>query len=301
MVAERILLFGAGGQLGKAFVEAWNRPEALIALTRDEANLAEPGKVAAAIARQRPDAVINAAAYTAVDKAESEPERVHRINADAVREMAEACAALDIPLLHYSTDYVFDGAKSGSYTETDAPVPLSVYGRSKQAGEHAAAFSPKHLVLRTSWVFGPHGGNFLRTILRLAAERESLRVVDDQIGAPTATALIVSASLAAWDRMRDAPAGDPRWGVYHLAAAGETSWCGYARWIVQQASYLGKPLRLQATAIHAVPSVEYPTAARRPLNSRLDCGKFHRTFAVDLPDWRDGALPTLIRMLQPLS
>ena len=300
MAAECILLFGAGGQLGAAFVEGWNRPEALIALTRAEADLAEPGQAAAAIARHRPVAVINAAAYTAVDKAESEPALAQRINADAVREMAEACAALDIPLLHYSTDYVFDGGKAGAYRETDAPAPLSVYGRSKRVGEQAAALSPKHLVLRTSWVFGPHGGNFLRTILRLAAERESLNVVDDQRGAPTGTALIVQASLAALDRMRDAPAGDPRWGVYHLAAAGETSWCGYARWIVQEAGRLGAPLRLPVSAIHAIASAEYPTAARRPLNSRLDCGKLRAAFGVDLPDWRDGALPVLTRLLKPI-
>ena len=301
MAAECILLFGAGGQLGSAFLEAWNRPERLIALTRAEADLAVPRQVAAAIASHRPVAVINAAAYTAVDKAESEPELAKRINSDAVGEMAEACAALDIPLLHYSTDYVFDGGKLGAHTETDTPAPLSVYGRSKLAGEQAAARNPKHLVFRTSWVFGPHAGNFLRTILRLAGERESLNVVDDQISAPTPTTLIVSASLAALAHLRHAPADDPRWGVYHLAAAGETSWCGYARWIVQEAARLGAPLRLSASAINAIVSTEYPTVAMRPLNSRLDCGKLRTTFAVDLPDWRAAALPVLTRLLHTHS
>jgi dTDP-4-dehydrorhamnose reductase len=301
MAAECILLFGAGGQLGSAFVEDWNRPETLVALTRTEANLAVPGQVAAAIASHRPVAVINAAAYTAVDKAESEPELAQRINNDAVGEMAKACAALDIPLLHYSTDYVFDGGKPSAYIETDTPAPLSVYGRSKLAGEEAATRNPKHLVLRTSWVFGQHGGNFLRTILRLAGERESLNVVGDQIGAPTPTALIVSASLAALAHLRHAPADDPRWGVYHLAAAGETSWCGYARWIVQEAARLGAPLRLSASSIDAIVSTEYPTVAVRPLNSRLDCGKLCTTFAIDLPDWRDAALPVLTRLLHTHS
>ena len=301
MAAECILLFGAGGQLGSTFVEAWNRPERLIALTRAEADLAVPGQVAAAIARYRPVIVINAAAYTAVDKAESEPELAQRINSDAVGEIAEACAALDIPLLHYSTDYVFDGGKLGAHTETDTLAPLSVYGRSKLAGEQAAARNPKHLVLRTSWVFGPHGGNFLRTILRLAGERESLNVVDDQIGAPTPTTLIVSASLAALGQLRNAPADDPHWGIYHLTAAGETSWCGFARWIVQEASRLGVPMQLTATAIQAIPSAGYPTAAVRPLNSRLNCGKLHAAFATEISDWHDAALPVLIRLLHPVS
>jgi dTDP-4-dehydrorhamnose reductase len=297
MATKRILLFGAGGQLGSAFIEAWRGPDELLPLTRSEADLAIAGQAASAIARLRPDAVINAAAYTAVDKAESEPELAQRINAEAVQEMAQACAMLNLPLVHYSTDYVFDGTKPEPYAETDAPAPLSVYGRTKLAGERAAALSPKHLVLRTSWVFGPHGGNFLRTILRLAGERESLDVVADQIGAPTATALIVSASLAAFGRMRDAPADDPRWGVYHLTAAGAVSWCDYARWIVREAGGLGASLRLAESAIRAIDSSSYATAAQRPLNSRLDCGKFQTAFDYALPAWQDAAAPVLKRLI----
>jgi dTDP-4-dehydrorhamnose reductase len=301
MADECILLFGASGQLGSAFVEAWSRPEALVAVTRAEADLAVLGQVAAAIDRHRPVAVINSAAYTAVDKAESEPKLAQRINAEAVHEMAQACAELNVPLVHYSTDYVFNGRKSEPYAETDAPAPLSMYGRSKLAGEQAAAMCPKHLVLRTSWVFGPHGGNFLRTILRLAQERESLDVVADQIGAPTATALIVSASLTALDRMRDAPADDLRWGVYHLTAAGAVSWCDYARSIVHEAGQTGASLRLTESAIHAIASSAYVTAAERPLNSRLDCSKFQATFDYALPTWQDATAPVLARLISPPS
>ena len=299
MAFRRVLLFGAGGQLGSAFRETWTGPGALIAVDRSRADLDMPGAAAAVISTEHPDAVINAAAYTAVDKAETEPEAANRLNALAVQEIAEVCAARDIPLLHFSSDYVFNGKKSGPYVESDAPDPLSAYGRSKLAGEQAAAHNPKHLILRTSWVFGPHGGNFMRSILRLAAERDTLDVVDDQIGAPTATALLVTAGTAALCQLQDAPASDPRWGLYHLCARGVVSWCGFARWIVQNAAEA--PLRLQPDAIHAITSADYASAARRPHNSRLDCTKFETAFQYPLPDWQTAAGPVLARLQPPAS
>jgi dTDP-4-dehydrorhamnose reductase len=297
MAAKRILLFGASGQLGSAFIEAWRGPDELLPLTRSEADLAIAGQAASVITRLRPDAVINAAAYTAVDKAESEPELAQRINAEAVYEMAQACAELNVPLVHYSTDYVFDGRKPEPYTETDPPAPLSMYGRSKLAGEQAAASCSKHLVLRTSWVFGPHGGNFLRTILRLAEERESLDVVADQIGAPTSTAAIVHATRAALSQLLTAGSDDSRWGVYHLTSAGAVSWCDFARWIVHVAGQTGASLRLTESTIHAIASSAYVTAAERPLNSRLDCSKFQATFDYALPTWQDAVAPVLARLI----
>jgi dTDP-4-dehydrorhamnose reductase len=296
---KRVLLFGAGGQLGSAFREMWNGPGELIAVDRTGADLGQSGVAAALIAAEQPDAVINAAAYTAVDRAESEPELAIRVNAAAVREMAEACASRDIALLHFSSDYVFNGEKFGPYVESDAPDPRSAYGRSKHAGEQAAARCPKHLILRTSWVFGPHGGNFMRSILRLAGERDSLDVVDDQIGAPTATALLVAAGTEALRQMQDAPASDPRWGLYHLCPRGVVSWCGFARWIVQNAA--DAPLRLQPDAIHAITSADYASAARRPHNSRMDCTKFETAFQYPLPDWQSAAAPVLARQLTPAS
>jgi dTDP-4-dehydrorhamnose reductase len=300
MAFKRVLLFGAGGQLGSAFREMWNGPGELIAVDRTGADLGQSGVAAALIATEQPDAVINAAAYTAVDRAESEPELAMRVNAAAVQEMAEACAARDIPLLHFSSDYVFNGEKSGPYMESDAPDPRSAYGRSKHAGEQVAAHCPKHLILRTSWVFGPQGGNFMRSILRLAGERDSLDVVDDQFGAPTATALLVDAGVSALRQLQDAPAGDPRWGLYHLSARGEVSWYGFARWILENAGARA-PLRLQPDAVRAIASADYPAAAVRPHNSRMDCTKFETAFQYPLPDWQSAAAPVLARQLTPAS
>ena len=298
MALERVLLFGAGGQLGSAFREQW---PGLISPSREQADLSVPGAAAACIKAECPDAVINAAAYTAVDRAEAEADAAMRLNADAVQEIAEACRAADIPLLHFSSDYVFNGQKPAPYVETDAPDPLSAYGRSKWAGEQAAAHCPKHLILRTSWVFGPHGHNFMRSILRLAGERDSLDVVDDQIGAPTATSVLVQAAMAAFAHLQDAPADDPRWGLYHLSASGAVSWCGFARWIVHSASAAGAPLRLQPEAIRAIASRDYPAAALRPHNSRMDCSKFETAFQHPLPDWQSAAAPVLARLLSPAS
>jgi dTDP-4-dehydrorhamnose reductase len=302
MTFKRVLLFGAGGQLGSAFREGWTGPGALIAVDRSHADLDMPGTAMTVINTEHPDAVINAAAYTAVDKAEDEPEACTRLNALAVQEIAEVCAARDIPLLHFSSDYVFNGRKSGPYVESDAPDPLSVYGRSKHAGEKAAAYCPKHLILRTSWVFGPHGPNFMRSILRLAGERDTLEVVDDQIGAPTATVVLVAASVAALRQLQDAPASDPRWGLYHLSARGVVSWCGFARWIVQTAiDDAGASLRLQPAGIRAISSGDYSAAAQRPHNSRMDCSKFETAFQHPLPDWQSAAATVLARLLRPAS
>jgi dTDP-4-dehydrorhamnose reductase len=299
MAAKRVLLFGAGGQLGSEFIESWTGPDELLTLNRNDADLNVTGRAAAAIVRLQPDAVINAAAFTAVDKAESEPELAHRINNEAVREMAQACAHLDVPLLHYSTDYVFNGRKSNAYTEVDEPDPLSVYGYSKLAGECAARLNPKHLVLRTSWVFGPHGDNFMRTILRLAGERDTLDVVADQIGAPTSTAVIVDATRVALSQLLTASSDDLRWGLYHLTSTGAVSWCDYARWILHEAGQIGGQPRLTKSAIRAITSSAYAKAAERPSNSRLDCSKFQGAFDYLLPTWQKAAKPVLVRLMSP--
>ena len=230
----------------------------------------------------RPGLIVNAAAYTAVDRAESEPELAFAINARAPGLLAEAAARLDCGLVHYSTDYVFSGEGASPWRESDATAPVNVYGASKLAGEQAVlASGADALILRTSWVYGGPGQNFVNTMLRLAGERERLTVVDDQIGAPTASRFLADATLAALAQDWRARAG-----LYHLSASGDTSWCGFARAIVEQALAHGQALKLSAADIAPIPSSSYPTPARRPANSRLDCSAFEQAFAVHRPHWR---------------
>ena len=236
----------------------------------------------------RPELIINAAAHTAVDAAESEPEAAFAINAIAPGVLAEEAAALDVPLIHYSTDYVFDGSKPTAYDEDDVPNPLGVYGRSKLAGEQAiAAVGGKHLILRTSWVYSLHGRNFLLTMQRLLQEREQLSVVADQIGAPTWAGSIAAATGQLIDRWQTAQTA--AWGVYHFTARGETSWFGFTEAIATQLLAQGKPV----AQLTAIATREYPTPAQRPLNSRLDCTRLERDWGVSLPDWHDGLLQCL--------
>jgi dTDP-4-dehydrorhamnose reductase len=237
------------------------------------------------------DIVINGAAYTAVDKAESEPDLAHRINAGSVAALAEACAKRDVPVLHLSTDYVFDGTKPAPYVETDATNPLNVYGRTKLAGEIALrAAQPEHLILRTSWVYSAFGANFVKTMLRLGAEREELRIVDDQIGAPTAAGEIAAACLVLAERVGAGP--EPAWGTYHLTASGETSWFGFARAIFDIAApWAGLKARLAP-----IPTSAYPTPARRPTNSRLDCSKLAHAFGLSLRPWREPLIEVLAEL-----
>lgn len=294
-----ILLLGKDGQLGWELQRSLAPLAPLVACGRGECDLGDATGLRALVAACRPSVIVNAAAYTAVDKAESDAATAHAINAEAPRVLAECAAAGGALLVHYSTDYVYDGNKSGPYVETDAVAPQSVYGRSKLAGEEGVrASGARALIFRTSWVFGEHGGNFVRTILRLARERDSLSVVDDQVGSPTPAALIADVTAAALLRLDlGRRLGDGETRLYHLAAANPLSWCGFARRIVELAGGRAGGLRCDVQAIRAIPSAEYPTPARRPANSRLDCSRLVGDFELHLPDWQ----PYLQRMLAQIA
>jgi dTDP-4-dehydrorhamnose reductase len=285
----RVLLFGASGQVGHELQRDLASFGSIHAPGRDSADLSKPETIRPLLRGLRPQVIVNAAAYTAVDKAESEPELAEAVNANAPGVLAEEAEALDACLVHYSTDYVFDGEKSAPYTEGDPPSPRSSYGRSKLAGEQAVrARCRKHLILRVSWVFGAHGANFLKTMLRLASERETLRVVADQVGAPTDSELIARVTAELLAALTGSPAGDQRWGSYNLAAAGATTWCEYAKYAIGLARDSGMALKAGPDDVFAIRTEDYPVKAVRPKNSRLDTGKIRSTFAVALPDWRSG-------------
>jgi len=284
----KIVLLGRSGQVGRELEQVLPALGQLVAFGREEADLERPDTVRDALRRELPDIVVNAAAYTAVDKAESEPERARQINADTVGIIADEVARRGGWLVHYSTDYVFDGTKSDSYIETDTTGPLGVYGRTKLAGEQLVAASGcRHLIFRTSWVYAAHGSNFIRTILRLGQEREELSIVDDQIGAPTSAARIAAVTAAAIGRLSAGKSEPPESGLYHLAATGATSWHGYAACIVATARAAGIPMSVSPDRIHPIPSSAWPQAARRPANSRLDTTKLRSTFDLTLPAWQD--------------
>ncbi len=293
MQHHKILLLGANGQLGHELATALQALGEVKALTRTEADLSQPEALRATLAHIMhsfvPTVMVNAAAYTAVDKAESEPQVAHTVNAASVAvlgELAQTCGAM---VLHYSTDYVFDGSGTQPWQETDTPHPLSVYGQSKWAGEQALAQAcAKHVVLRTSWVVGTHGGNFLKTMLRLAAERDSLRVVADQVGVPTSTALLGQVTVEIVQALQSADARDPRWGVYHLAAGGETTWHAYAQYVMAGAQARGAVLKAMPETVLPITTAEYPLPAPRPLNSRLNTHKAQQTFGLELPQWQRG-------------
>jgi dTDP-4-dehydrorhamnose reductase len=303
----KILLLGANGQLGRSFVEDGGlaaRGELLVA-TRDgtlwdgeraeAVDLAAPG-VDALLDRLRPDVIVNAAAYTAVDRAEQEEALALRVNGEAIGELGEWAAAHDALVLHYSTDYVFDGSAKVPYP-VDAPTgPLGAYGRSKLAGEAALrASGADHLILRTAWVYAPHGHNFLRTMLRLGAEREELRVVADQYGAPTSTAVIVRASLALLDRWLARPGARASLrGTHHVVASGHTSWHGFASAIFDEAHARG--LLARVPRVLPIATADYPTPARRPAWSVLDNTGLGQWLASPLPDWREGLREVMDRL-----
>lgn len=283
----KILLCGHSGQVGRELQLALRRHE-LICPERSEFDLAQPASLRPLILRERPDLLINAAAYTAVDQAEQETQLAFAINAEAPAAMAAACAELGIALIHYSTDYVFDGLKPAPYLESDTPNPLNVYGASKLAGERAIASSGcEHLILRTSWVYARHGHNFLLTMQRLLQEREILRVVDDQIGAPTWAGSIALASAALVTAIQ---AGNHSSGLYHLTCRGETSWFGFAQAIGERLRAASRP----CAEILPIPSSDYPTPARRPLNSRLDGSRLEHDWNLRLPHWQN-ALDACLR------
>ena len=295
----KILLLGKNGQLGWELQRSLAPLGQLMALDRhstegcgDLANL--PG-LAATVRALRPDVIVNAAAHTAVDKAESEPALARTVNALAPGVLAQEAAQLGALLVHYSTDYVFDGSGTRPWTEADAPAPLSVYGQTKREGEQAIESAcPHHLILRTSWVYAARGGNFAKTMLRLAQERERLTVIDDQFGAPTGADLLADVTAHAIRQLLQRP-GDA--GLYHLVASGETSWHGYAKHVLAQAERAQAAIKLLASEVAPVPTSAFPTPARRPLNSRLDTSKLQATFGLRLPAWQHGVDRMLAEIL----
>lgn len=282
LARPRILVTGANGQVGFELQRALALVGEVVAVDRQRCDLADANSVRRCVRAVAPSVIVNAGAHTAVDRAQSEPDLAYAVNATAVGVLAEEAKALGASMVHYSTDYVFDGEAEGWYGEADATNPLGVYGASKLAGEQAMADvladANAYWVLRTTWVFGLHGGNFLKTMLRLGQQRDQLSVVADQIGAPTSAALIADVTARLLLRRPDA-------GVYHLAAAGETSWHGYAQRVLRMAAASGLPLRVDPEAVRAIPASDYPTPARRPANSRLNCEKLSRALDLTLPDW----------------
>ena len=294
----KILLFGKNGQVGWELQRSLASLGELIALDRQSTELCGDLNnlegLAATVQRVRPDVIVNAAAHTAVDRAESEAELARTINALAPGVLAQEAATIGALLVHYSTDYVFDGSGSQPWLETDVPAPLNVYGQTKLEGERLIqAACPKHLIFRTSWVYAARGGNFAKTMLRLAQERERLSVIDDQFGAPTGAELLADVSAHAVRQVLKTP-GDT--GLYHLAAAGETTWHGYARCVLEQAAAASVVLKASHDAVDAVSTSAFPTPAIRPHNSRLNTQKLQTTFCLTLPDWQAG----VVRMLREI-
>jgi len=298
----KILLLGRGGQVGWELQRSLSVLGEVVGLDSEMArnpaglcgNFTDLDGLARTVREVQPDVIVNAAAHTAVDKAEAEPALARTINALAPGVLAAEARALGAWLVHYSTDYVFDGSGQKPWRETDATGPLSVYGQTKLEGEQAVASTPKHLILRTSWVYGTRGGNFAKTMLRLASEREGLTVIDDQFGAPTSAELLADVTAHAIIALKTRP---ELAGLYHCAAAGDTSWHGYARFVLLQAHALGYPLKASADTIAAVSTASYPTPAKRPLNSRLDTHKLQDAFGLDFPPWQQG----VARMLTEIT
>lgn len=298
----KILLLGRGGQVGWELQRSLAVLGDLVALDFDPAanpdrlcgDFSDLAGLAETVRRVRPDVIVNAAAHTAVDKAESEPDLARTLNALAPGVLAAEANKLGAWLVHYSTDYVFDGSGDKPWVEDDAKTPLNVYGQTKLEGELAVANCPRHLILRTSWVYAARGGNFAKTMLRLAAERESLSVIDDQFGAPTSAELLADVTAHA---LRAAMARPELAGVYHCVAGGETSWHAYACFVLAQARALGWALKAGPEQVAPVATAHYPTPARRPLNSRLSTAKLQAAFGLQLPHWQAHAG----RMLQEIT
>jgi dTDP-4-dehydrorhamnose reductase len=292
----RLLIAGWQGQVARALVEAApGCPDVTAcAVGRAALDICEAKSIERALSGISPTVVINSAAYTAVDKAETDVERAFALNRDGARLLAEASAKRGIPIIHISTDYVFDGKKRGPYVEDDATVPATVFGRSKLEGEEAVrAANPKHLILRTAWVFSPGGKNFVKTMLAQAAERARVRVVDDQRGSPTYAPHLVTIILELARRLSKPGATAP-WGVYHAANAGTTTWAGFAEEVFKRSAALGGPV----AAVDPIRSAEYPTPAQRPANSQLDCTKLERTFRMRMPTWQEGVADCVLRIVR---
>ncbi|KRC10419.1 dTDP-4-dehydrorhamnose reductase [Hydrogenophaga sp. Root209] len=298
----RVLLLGKNGQVGWELQRSLAPLGELVALDRHSTlpdggcgDLNNLDGLRETVLRLRPDVIVNAAAHTAVDRAESEPEQARTANALAPGALAQASCEVGALLVHYSTDYVFDGDGTTPWSEDAATGPLSVYGQTKLEGEQLiAAAGARHLIFRTSWVYAARGGNFAKTMLRLAQERDRLTVIDDQFGAPTGAELIADVTAHA---IRQTLREEARGGTYHLAAAGETTWNGYARFVLEAALVLKPDLAIKAREVAPVPTSAFPTAARRPLNSRLDTARLRENFGLTLPDWQHGVRRMLAEIL----
>lgn len=283
----KIVLLGKEGQVGWELQRSLSTLGDLVATEQCDLDFERSDSVREWIRRHQPAVIVNAAAYTAVDQAESEPEKVRRINAEAVGVLAEEASRINAWLVHYSTDYVFDGMKSSPYVENDEARPLSVYGRTKWEGEEALRVqNPKHFIFRTSWVFASRGKNFARTIVRLAKEKETLSVIADQWGAPTGAELLADVTALALYRALSVDQNERLSGTYHLVAAGETNWHKYAQYVLTLANERGVVLKAAPEAVIPILSEAYPVQAQRPRNSRLDVSKVTKTFGIHLPDWR---------------
>jgi dTDP-4-dehydrorhamnose reductase len=292
----KILLTGKNGQVGFELQKKLSALGEVIATDREELDLADPDAIRNLIDQTRPDIIINPAAYTAVDKAESEPGLAHQINVTAPEILAEKAAEHNILLVHFSTDYVFDGLKKEAYIETDKTNPQSVYGKTKCDGEKKIRNHAKHVILRTSWVFGSHGNNFLKTILRLITEKQSLNIVGDQRGSPAPASMLADVTFKIVDTiLKDKNFNN--YGTYNLTSEGDTNWHGYASFIASEATKLNIKVKCAPDHIYPILTSEYPTAAKRPLNSRLNCEKIKKTFMLELPDWQSEVKKTLREMI----
>lgn len=286
----KILLFGKNGQVGWELKRSLSSLGTICAAGREDVSLEDKNQISNIISQEKPDILVNAAAYTAVDKAESQSELAHKINAEAVEVMAKEIHSLDSWLVHYSTDYVFDGTKQSPYLEEDITSPLSEYGKSKLNGENLIRkISPKHLIFRTSWVYSSHGVNFVKTMLRLAKVKKELKIVSDQYGAPTSAELIADVTALALYRIKNSVDNSELSGTYNLTASGETSWYGFAITILQQAQSLGVDFNIKLEDIEAISTDSYPLPATRPQNSRLNTEKLCNALNITLSNWQHHA------------
>lgn len=291
----RIAVTGQQGQVVQAIRAQAADDAVVVALGRPGLDLARPETIAASLAAAQPDLIVSAAAYTAVDKAESERDLAFAVNATGAAAVAAAALRLNVPVIHISTDYVFDGAKGAPYTEADAVGPLNVYGASKLAGEQAVmAANPEAVVLRASWIYSPFGHNFVRTMLRLAAEREEVGVVADQFGSPTSALDLADGIWALASRLLGGSAASPR-GVFHMAGSGNASWADLAEATFSASAALGGP----SARVRRIDAAQFPTAAVRPTDSRLDCGRLEAAFGIRLPDWRASIAAVVRRLIAP--
>ncbi len=296
----KILLLGANGQVGKELTRHLSSVGELIAFARADLDITDHAAVAQAVADVAPHIIVNAAAYTGVDKAENEQALAYAINAEAVAHLAQCARTAKAWLIHYSTDYVFDGSKSSAYLETDATNPVNVYGASKNAGEEAICEAAcQHLIFRTTWVIGKDGHNFAKTMLRLARERDALNVVSDQHGVPTSPSLITSVTIDAVKAIQNNAAWPS--GIYHLVPDGTSSWHEVAQTLIGFAASQQVALNAQAADIHPISTADYPTAARRPMNSQLDTGKLSAHLSFDLPHWKDDFLAVARDIIEELK